>query len=158
MQIRFSQLEAQLQTGPAPAYLVSGDEPLQLVEACDAIRAHCRASGCQERKVYDAERGFDWQLFADEVANIGLFSSRRLVEVRFAQAPDKNAGERILHCITHCIQDNFFLFRCGRLDAHSMKSAWVQGIDRVAFDRSGFSYHGRIKALADAAREVGLSF
>lgn len=32
------------------------------------------------------------------------------------------------------------------------------GISRVAFDRSGFKYHGRIKALADAAREAGLKF
>ena len=32
------------------------------------------------------------------------------------------------------------------------------GIDRVAFDRSGYKYHGRIKALADAAREAGLKF
>jgi large subunit ribosomal protein L18 len=32
------------------------------------------------------------------------------------------------------------------------------GIDRVAFDRSGFKYHGRVKALADAARESGLKF
>ena len=31
------------------------------------------------------------------------------------------------------------------------------GIERVAFDRSGFKYHGRIKALADAAREAGLT-
>jgi large subunit ribosomal protein L18 len=30
------------------------------------------------------------------------------------------------------------------------------GIERVAFDRSGFKYHGRVKALADAAREAGL--
>lgn len=32
------------------------------------------------------------------------------------------------------------------------------GVQRVAFDRSGFKYHGRIKALADAAREAGLEF
>lgn len=34
--------------------------------------------------------------------------------------------------------------------------AKAQGIEQVAFDRSGFKYHGRIKALADAAREAGL--
>ena len=32
------------------------------------------------------------------------------------------------------------------------------GIEAVAFDRSGYKYHGRIKALADAAREAGLKF
>ena len=41
----------------------------------------------------------------------------------------------------------------GKAIAEKAKKA---GIDRVAFDRSGFRYHGRIKALADAARENGL--
>ena len=35
--------------------------------------------------------------------------------------------------------------------------AKAAGIERVAFDRSGFKYHGRVKALADAAREAGLT-
>ncbi len=38
------------------------------------------------------------------------------------------------------------------------KKALDAGITEVAFDRSGFKYHGRVKALADAAREAGLKF
>jgi len=36
--------------------------------------------------------------------------------------------------------------------------AVAKGITKIAFDRSGFRYHGRVKALADAAREAGLQF
>jgi large subunit ribosomal protein L18 len=43
----------------------------------------------------------------------------------------------------------------GRLIAERAKAA---GIDAVVFDRGGYLYHGRVKALADAAREAGLSF
>jgi len=43
----------------------------------------------------------------------------------------------------------------GRLLAERAKAA---GIERVVFDRAGFRYHGRVKSLADAAREAGLEF
>jgi large subunit ribosomal protein L18 len=43
----------------------------------------------------------------------------------------------------------------GRMIAERAKAA---GISKVAFDRSGFMYHGRVQALADAAREAGLEF
>ena len=43
----------------------------------------------------------------------------------------------------------------GRLIAERAKAA---GVEEVAFDRSGYKYHGRIRALADAAREAGLRF
>lgn len=43
----------------------------------------------------------------------------------------------------------------GKLVAERAKA---EGIEKVAFDRSGYKYHGRVKALADAARENGLEF
>ena len=43
----------------------------------------------------------------------------------------------------------------GRVIAERSKAA---GVDKVAFDRSGFQFHGRVKALAEAAREAGLQF
>jgi large subunit ribosomal protein L18 len=45
--------------------------------------------------------------------------------------------------------------RVGALIAERAKAA---GVNKVAFDRSGYKYHGRVKALADAAREGGLEF
>ena len=45
--------------------------------------------------------------------------------------------------------------KVGKLIAERAKAA---GVEKVAFDRSGYAYHGRIKALADAAREGGLQF
>ncbi len=42
--------------------------------------------------------------------------------------------------------------------ARIAEKAKAAGIDTVAFDRSGFQYHGRVKALAEAAREAGLKF
>ena len=45
--------------------------------------------------------------------------------------------------------------KVGQVIAERAKAA---GIDKVAFDRSGYRYHGRVKALADAAREGGLQF
>ncbi len=45
--------------------------------------------------------------------------------------------------------------KVGQLVAERAKAA---GVTQVAFDRSGFKYHGRVKALADAAREGGLEF
>ena len=43
----------------------------------------------------------------------------------------------------------------GKMIAEKAKAA---GVDKVAFDRAGFAYHGRVKALAEAAREAGLQF
>ena len=48
--------------------------------------------------------------------------------------------------------------RSGRRRPARRRAAKAAGVERVVFDRAGFRYHGRIKSLADAAREAGLDF
>ena len=56
--------------------------------------------------------------------------------------------------------DVITVFGTGKAEVGSAASTAqdAAGVTDVAFDRSGFSYHGRVKALADAAREGGLKF
>ena len=127
MQIKPAKLQAHLQDKLLNFYLVCGDEPLQLREACDAIRARCRAAGCQEREVLDVERGFDWQRLGTAISNMGLFSERRLVELRFGTAvPDKQAAGQIATCSEKNIGENVLLIICGKPDR---RSAWFKAAD-----------------------------
>lgn len=74
-------------------------------------------------------------------------------------------GAKTLLCASTLDKDlNKSLKTTGNVDAAKevgkmiAKKALEAGITTVAFDRGGFAYHGRIKALADAARESGLQF
>ena len=73
------------------------------------------------------------------------------------------AGDRVL-VTASTVEKDLREAATGNADAASKvgeliaKRAKEAGIERVAFDRSGFRYHGRVKALADAARENGLEF
>ncbi|GMR17826.1 MAG: 50S ribosomal protein L18 [Gammaproteobacteria bacterium] len=82
----------------------------------------------------------------------------------YAQIVDTN-GDKVLACASTVEADvRNKVKNGGNVDAATVigkriaEKAKAAGITRVAFDRSGFRYHGRIKALADAARENGLEF
>ena len=82
----------------------------------------------------------------------------------YAQLIDDNAGKTLAAASTldKSIRDGLK----GKKKADAAKEvgkaiaerAKAKGITQVAFDRSGFKYHGRVKALAEAAREAGLEF
>jgi DNA polymerase III delta subunit len=57
LKLRSDNLAEQLRQPLLPVYLISGDEPLQVGEAADAVRAAARASGYSEREVHFIERG-----------------------------------------------------------------------------------------------------
>ncbi|GJM12500.1 MAG: 50S ribosomal protein L18 [Pseudohongiella sp.] len=72
-------------------------------------------------------------------------------------------GDQIIACAS-TVEKDLRGDKTGNIDAAGKVGALIAerakaaGIEKVAFDRSGYRYHGRIKALADAAREGGLEF
>lgn len=82
----------------------------------------------------------------------------------YAQIIDDTAGVTLASASTVMTEISNGLSHTGNLNAATKVGAAIavkaleKGIQKVVFDRSGFLYHGRVKALAEAARENGLSF
>jgi large subunit ribosomal protein L18 len=82
----------------------------------------------------------------------------------YAQVVDDVAGSTVAHASTLSRDVRGEVTEASKLDAAKKvgasiaKALLAKGISKVVFDRNGYLYHGRIRALADAAREAGLKF
>jgi DNA polymerase-3 subunit delta len=126
MRMNFEQLPAALQRGLSNAYLISGDEPLLVDEAADAIRAAARAAGYADRRVFFIDRSFDWNELRNDTQSLSLFAERRLFELRLPSGkPDKGAAQ-LAELAAQPPPDVVSLVITGKLDAKAATAPWVQ--------------------------------
>src|SRR5437773_854338 len=132
MVLRMDLLAAQLAKGLAPLYVVHGDEPLLAIEAGDAIRASARKAGYDEREVLVAEQGFKWDALPAASRNLGLFGSRKLVDLRIPTGKPGVDGARALEELASNLSaDTVTLVTLPRLDRTAMNSAWFLALERT---------------------------
>lgn len=111
-------------------YLVSGDEPLQLMEAADAVRQRARAEGFGERQVLDVHRYFDWNELAQAGASLSLFSERRIIELRLAgYSPGREGGQALVDFCGRPDADTLLLITADRLDQKAQQVRWFKAVD-----------------------------
>jgi len=128
--LRPEQLGEQLQKGLAPIYLVSGDEPLLVQEACDQIRAAARAGGYAERELYHADASFDWGQLLSASNSLSLFSDKKILEVRLPSGKPGDKGSKALQEIAQSPSpDNLLLVVTGKLDRNVQKSKWLKALE-----------------------------
>lgn len=129
MQLALNQLAAHLQKGLRPLYTLHGDEPLQLQEAADAIRAAARAAGHSERSVHTVQGAhFDWSSVLAAGGSFSLFADKKLVEIRIPSGkPGKDGSAAIQQLAENAAQDDSTLtiITLPRLDAATKKGAMV---------------------------------
>jgi len=130
MKIRPEQLAGQLKKGLAPIYIISGDEPLLVLEASDLVRKHAREAGCSERIVMTVEKGFDWNSLAQESSGMSLFAEKRLLELRLPNGKPGDAGGKALRAFAEApATDDVLLIVAGKIDTKSQQTKWYKTVE-----------------------------
>ena len=105
-----------------------------------STRAHIRELGVPRLSVLRTGQHVYAQVFSADGSKVLAAASTTQADVRDGLKNGKNADAAA---------------KVGQVIAERAKAA---GVEKIAFDRSGYRYHGRVKALAEAAREAGLQF
>lgn len=130
MKVQANQLSSHLKSKLAPCYLVSGDEPLLVDEALDAIRERARAAGFVDRDVQVATSGFDWQQLFESGANLSLFAERRIIELRLPTGKPGVKGSRaIVDMLEQLDHELMLIVITPKLDRGGAQSKWVKALD-----------------------------
>lgn len=132
MKLTPQQLNTHLQKHLLPVYWLAGDEPLQMMEAADAIRQAARQNGFVERQVLDVDAGFEWSVLQFEAATLSLFAERKLLDLRLPSAkPGREGAAALTAYLKQPPEDTLLLITSGRLDKTARTTAWFKAVDRV---------------------------
>jgi DNA polymerase III subunit delta len=109
---------------------VHGPEALLALEACDRIRESARRAGATEREVFFAEPGVDWNRLGASAANLSLFASKRLVELRIPTGkPGAEGGRAIEGWCARPPGDAVTLVVLPELEWQQQKSKWFEALE-----------------------------
>ena len=130
MRLTAEQLRPALARGLAGVYLVSGDEPLLVDEAADAIRAAARSAGHADRSVFFIERNYAWEDLRQATQAMSLFAERRLFELRMPSGKADKGAELLSEIASRPPPDVICLIITGKLDKKMSDAAWVRAVEK----------------------------
>jgi len=130
VKISANQLNSHLKNSLLPCYLVTGDEPLLVAEALDAIRAAAREQGFGSRELYIATTGFDWTDLKSAAANLSLFAEKRIIELRLPTGkPGVKGSAAIAEMTGQAGDDLLFVVSAPKLAGGGATSKWVKALE-----------------------------
>ena len=132
MRFKPEQLVSSLQKNLGSVYLISGDEPLQIVELADSIRQATKQAGFLEREIFSTDTGFEWSEITTSSQSMSIFGDKKVIDLRVPTANFGNEGAKTL--ISYCEKlpvDTVLLITCGKLNAAGMKTKWFEAVDKV---------------------------
>ena len=130
MKVYPDKLAAQLARSVSPIYIVSGDEPLLIQEACDTIRSSLRKQGFSEREVYHIDASFDWEQVLFGANSMSLFADKKILELRMPGGKPGVVGAKALTSyMENLSEENVLLLITDRLDASTQRAKWFKAME-----------------------------
>lgn len=130
MKLPPDKLAGQLSRSVSPVYIISGDEPLLIQEACDSIRSSLRNRGFTERQVYHIEGSFDWEQILFSANSMSLFADKKLLELRMPNGkPGANGSKVLMSYVENLVEENVLLLITDRLDAGTQRAKWFKVLE-----------------------------
>ena len=132
MKIRTDQIQQHLQQGLQSIYFVSGDEPLQVMEATDALRHAARQLDYTEREVMDVDSHFDWNQLLDVGNSLSLFAEKRILELRMPTSkPGKSSSQVLVEYAQRHEDDAVLIISSGKLESSTKNTKWFKTLDQL---------------------------
>ncbi len=131
MKLHSDKLAGHLKQTLAPVYLLSGDEPLQLTEALDAVRQAARIKGYTGHELFYADGHFDWGQFEAAGQSASLFGEPRIIDLRLPTKPEKLAATALERYAGRPAGDAILVVSLVKLTATEQKARWFQALDKI---------------------------
>lgn len=129
MKLYSNQLAAQLKQQLLPVYLLVGDEPLQLQEAGDAIKAAAAVQGFSERESHLVDKSFQWHELQNSAGNMSLFATQRIIELHMPSGkPGTKGSASIVSFVEQMPTDVMLIIRCDEWNVGNEKTKWVKTV------------------------------
>ena len=131
MWLKAEQLTSALKKQLAPVYFLSGDEPLQLGEAADAIRLAAKQAGYENREVLTVDNSFKWAELLQSADSLSIFADKKIIDLRIPSGKPGIEGSKAL--IAYCQrlpEDTLLLISSGKLEKSSKNSKWATTLEK----------------------------
>ncbi len=130
--MKLEQLAGALKSNLAALYFITGDEPLQLGEAADAIRLAVKKQGYTTREVLTVETGFEWNKLGIEADSFSIFADKKLIDLRMPSGkPGAEGAKALIKYCQRVPEDTVLIITSAKLEKSSLNTKWFQAIDHA---------------------------
>lgn len=131
--MRVNDISSRLQGNSiSPLWFITGEEPLIMIEAAEAVRAKAKELGFEEREIMNASAQWDWSLLEASCREVGLFSPKKVIDLRLASFRPGIKGAKALSDLSEMPLDNVVVIVSMPYDWSVKKLAWFKKLAAAA--------------------------